>query len=61
MSIEQLIGAAVTVVGATWALRSKLSDIEKALEGHVKRDDEQHEDHDARIVSLEEWRNRGRR
>jgi len=61
MSIEHLIGFAVTAIGATWVLRSKLSDIEKALVGHVERDDERHKNHNERIVSLEEWRNHHRR
>ena len=61
MSIEQFAGALVTVVGAVWVLRSKLSDIEKAIHGHVERDDERHKGHESRIVSLEDWRNRARR
>jgi hypothetical protein len=62
VNIEHLIGFAVTAIGATWVLRSKLSDIEKALVGHVERDDERHKGLDGRIVSLEDWRNnRGRR
>lgn len=56
-----LLGACATVVGATWALRSKLSDIEMAIQGHIKTDAEQHKNHDTRIASLEDWRNRGRR
>jgi hypothetical protein len=61
MSIEYIVGLAVTVIGATWVLRSKLSDIETALVGHVERDDERHKGHDGRIVSLETWRSRSRR
>lgn len=61
MSAETIIGFAVTAIGAVWVLRSKLSDIEKAVQGHVEQDREQHKAHEDRIVSLEDWRNRGRR
>lgn len=61
MGIEAVIGFAVTAIGATWVLRSKLSNIENLLAGHVERVDERHRAHDQRIVSLEAWRNRGRR
>lgn len=62
MTIPELAGAAVTIIGATWALRSKLSDIETVLVGHVERDDERHKDHSSRIVRLEDWKDRnGRR
>jgi hypothetical protein len=61
VTLEYLVGFAVTVVGATWVLRSKLSDIEKALGGHVERDEERHRADNARIVRLEEWKDRGRR
>lgn len=61
MTLAEILGIGATVIGATWVLRSKLSDIEKAVHGHVERDDERHKSLDGRVVSLEEWRNRGRR
>lgn len=52
-----IIGAVFSLVavavGATWALRTKLSDIEVALRGHVEQDEERHGNHEGRIVKLE--------
>jgi len=49
-----------SVVGATWVLRSKMSDIESKL-GTIGTAaavaDQRLDDHANRIVSLEEWRN----
>lgn len=65
MDWQQFLGLAAIGVGATWALRSKLGDIEVALGAHVARDDERHADlkaqvekHDDRIVKLEDYRGR---
>jgi hypothetical protein len=45
-----VIGA---VVGATWALRTKLGDIEIAIRGHIIEDKAVQGDHEKRIVKLE--------
>lgn len=57
-----IIGA---IVGGVWVLRSKLSDIEVKIGGleialgvHSKMDKERHENHEARIVRLEDFRGR---
>lgn len=42
-----------SAVGATWALRSKLSDIERALSEHVASDTTRFASQDARIIKLE--------
>lgn len=53
-----LVTFAGVVAGATWALRTKLSDIEVALKGHVTQDEEVHKDQGARILKLEGRRKR---
>lgn len=47
------VALAVTAGGATWALRTKLSDIELAIRGHIVEDKANHEAHEARIIQLE--------
>lgn len=49
-AVGAMIGA---VVGATWALRSKLGDLEVALSGHVIEDKAVQKEHAARIIKLE--------
>ncbi len=59
MSTETLtlMGTMVTaVVSATWVLRSKLSDVEKALGTHAAHDEMRFSAQDARIVKLERRR-----
>lgn len=51
----------VTAVGATWALRAKLSDIEVAIKGHIEKDEETHRAQEARIIKLEGRTRGGRR
>lgn len=57
-----VIGAMVSLItvaaGATWALRSKLSDIELAIRGHVDADEKTHAGQEARIIELEKYRDR---
>lgn len=48
------LGVIGAVVGATWALRTKLSDIEVALRGHVAEDIASFAAHDSRLKSLEQ-------
>lgn len=45
-----------SAVGATWALRSKLSDIERALSEHVALDTSRFAAQDAKIIKLEKRR-----
>lgn len=47
-----------TAVGMTWALRSKLSDIEVALRERDVRSDSRHANHEVRITNLEDWKKR---
>lgn len=54
------LGVGATIVGATWALRTKLSDIEVALRGHVAEDKATFASHDARIIKLESRRGQRR-
>lgn len=56
--LDLIVGLVTTVIGATWALRSKLTDIEKAIAGHIATDEELHKAQDAKILKLEK---RGRR
>lgn len=56
--LDLIIGLITTSVGATWALRSKLTDIEKAIAGHIQEDSDIHKAQDAKILKLEK---RGRR
>lgn len=58
MNLPEVLSIIATVVGATWVLRSKLSDIETALKAHVAQDDQRHEDLKARVVKLEDYRGR---
>lgn len=51
-------GTVGAVAGATWALRTKLSDIEVALRGHVEEDRAVQKNHETRIISLEKRRQR---
>jgi hypothetical protein len=53
MDLSHLVAILVAVVGATWALRTKLSDIEVALNGHVKKDEAAHDELDKRVIKLE--------
>jgi hypothetical protein len=53
VNIELLVTILVTVGGATWALRSKLSDIESAIREHVAADEHVHTNQEARIIKLE--------
>jgi hypothetical protein len=55
-----IVTCAGSAIGATWLLRSKLSDIETAIRGHVEADEQYHKATDARVIKLEQ-RNRGRR
>lgn len=50
----------VTAVGATWALRTKLSDIERALTEHVASDTARFAAQDAKIIEMKGWRPWGR-
>ncbi len=42
-----------TAVGATWVLRTKLSDIEAALNAHISLDAAKLKDLGARVIKLE--------
>lgn len=53
-------GLIATIVGATWALRSALAGIERAMASHVVHDEHVHKTHDARILKLEGRRRGGR-
>jgi hypothetical protein len=53
MDTGTLLTIAGLVIGATWALRSKLGDIEKALSAHVASDTQQFRALDARVTRLE--------
>lgn len=53
-----LAAMVATAVGATWALRSKLGDIEQAIHGHIETDLVTHKDQEARIIKLEQRRRR---
>ncbi len=44
------------VVSATWVLRSKLSDVEKAIGTHVAHDEMRFAAQDARIIKMEKRR-----
>jgi len=56
-----VLTCAASAIGATWLLRSKLSDIEVAIKGHVESDEAIHKATDARVIKLEERAKRGRR
>ena len=56
MSPVETFGIVSAIVGGVWVLRSKLSDIEAAVRGHIERDEELHAGLAARIVKLEEFR-----
>lgn len=58
MNWDLIVTIGLAAGGAVWAVRGKLSDIERALHGHVERSDERHRDHDTRIVRLEDYRKR---
>ncbi len=45
-----------SIVGATWVLRSKLSDIEHELKTHIARSTADHEALRARVINIEEAR-----
>jgi hypothetical protein len=45
-----------SVIGMTWALRTKLADIEVAVKGHIAEDKIEHESVNARIIKLESRR-----
>ncbi len=47
-----------SAMGATWLLRSKLSDIEAAIKGHVEADEQHHKSMEARVIKLEGRRGR---
>ena len=57
MSILEILSlvcsGALTAAGATWALRSKLSEIQTALSTHVAKNEMEHFQLDARILKLE--------
>ena len=53
-------GLIATIVGATWALRSAMAGIERAVASHVVHDEHVHKAHEARIVKLEGRRRGGR-
>lgn len=57
MNTDVIVTIVLAALGATWALRSKLSDIESKLDGHVTRTDGKHAELEKRVVSLEEYRN----
>jgi hypothetical protein len=50
------VSVIAAVIGATWSLRSALSKIESAIQGHVAEDKQIHELHGARILKLEKRR-----
>lgn len=54
-AVAGLVGGAVA---CTWALRTKLSDIEVAIKGHIEEDKAVQADHGARILKLEGRRRR---
>lgn len=56
MNWDLIITIGVAALAATWALRSKLSDIETKLGGHVERTQEQHTELERRVVKLEDYR-----
>ena len=52
-TLYHLVGIASIVFGAAWALRTKLSDIEVAIKGHMEKDEATHKNQEARILKLE--------
>jgi hypothetical protein len=58
MNTDIIVTIAIAAIGATWLIRSKLGDLEQALFRHADLDQQRHEDHDRRIIKLEEYRGR---
>lgn len=54
----EVIMILASVVGMTWALRTKLADIESALRGHVEKTDTAISDLKAQVVELRTKRRR---
>lgn len=48
-----IVTIVVSVVGATWVLRSKLSSIETALQNHITASNEKHDALVAKVIQLE--------
>lgn len=53
-----IVTIAAAAIGATWALRTKLGDIEVAMAKHVEEDTQIHKSHEARVIKLEQRRRR---
>lgn len=47
-----------SAIATTWALRSKLSDIESVLKVHVESDEKKHKEMEGKIIRLESRRGR---